>query len=109
MSAFHDGQRCAAYFADPQRPDQKGACEKNHVELRKIVPKGTSLKNMDAETLAIICSHVNSTIRKGCGSAAPFKLASLCAPCGLMEKLGLRLIPPHEVIAAPNILYKPES
>lgn len=35
--------RCSVYFADPMRSDQKGACEKNHIELRKIVPKGTSL------------------------------------------------------------------
>ena len=108
MSAFYDGQRCAAYFADPQRPDQKAACEKNHVELRKIIPKGTSLKNMDNDTLSTICSHVNSSIRKGCGNAAPFQLAALCAPEGLLEKLGLRLIPPLEVIATPNILYKPD-
>ena len=33
-------KRCAAYFADPSRPDQKGACEKNHVELRKLLPRG---------------------------------------------------------------------
>jgi IS30 family transposase len=109
MSAFNDGRRCAAYFADPNRPDQKGACEKNHVEFRKIVPKGTSLQDMDTATLALICSHVNSSIRKGCGNAAPFQLAALCAPPGLLDKLGLQLIPPHEVIAAPNILYRPNS
>ena len=105
-SAFYGGQRCAAFFADPSRPDQKGSCEKNHVELRKILPKGTSLKNMDPLQLAAICSHVNSTIRKGCGNATPFELAELCAPYGLLRKLGLQLIPPFEVIAAPNILYK---
>ena len=105
-SAFHDGRRCAAYFADPNRPDQKGACEKNHVELRKIVPKGISLQNMDSVTLALICSHVNSSIRKGCGNAAPFQLAALCTPPGLLDKLGLQLIPPNEVIAAPNVLYR---
>jgi IS30 family transposase len=107
MSAFTEGRRCAAYFADPNRPDQKGACEKNHVELRKIIPKGTSLQGMDPVTLARICSHVNSSIRKGCGNASPLQLAALCAPPGLLDKLGLQLIPPQEVIAAPNILYKP--
>jgi len=109
MSAFHDGRRCAAYFADPNRPDQKGACEKNHVELRKIIPKGTSLQNLDDQTLALVCSHVNSTIRKGCGNAAPFQLASLCAPPGLLDRLALRLIPPLEVISAPCILYRPNQ
>ena len=41
-----DGEkRCRLYFTDPSRPDQKGSCEKNHVELRKIIPKGTPLAN----------------------------------------------------------------
>jgi hypothetical protein len=36
-------------------------------------------------------------------------MADLCAPEGLLEKLGLQLIPPYEVIAAPNILYKADE
>jgi IS30 family transposase len=106
-SSIHDGLRCTAYYADPNRPDQKGACEKNHVEFRKIVPKGTSLQGMNTATLSTICSHVNSSIRKGCGSVAPFQLASMCMPDVLLKNLGLRLIPPMDVIAAPKILYKP--
>jgi len=107
QSALHDGRRCAAYYADPNRPDQKGACEKNHVEYRKVVPKGTSLQKMDTATLSLICSHVNSSIRKGCGNATPFKMASMCMPPELFKRLRLQHIPPKDVIAAPNILYKP--
>lgn len=103
-----DKKRCACYFADPSRPDQKGACEKNHVELRKILPKGTSLDGLDAATLAEICCHVNSSVRRGCGDATPFDLAALMFPPYLFENLGLRRIPPKDVIAAPNILYRPE-
>ena len=106
-SCEKDGKRCSVYFADPNRPDQKGACEKNHVELRKILPKGTSLENMDAFTLANICSHVNSSIRKGCGNASPMQLAMLCLPQSLFDNLGLLLIPPKDVVSAPNILYRP--
>jgi len=100
-------KRCAVYFTDPQRSDQKGACEKNHVELRKALPKGTSLQNMDAITLAVICSHVNSTIRKGCGNASPIQMAMLCLPQSLFGNLGLSLIPPKDVVSAPGILYRP--
>jgi IS30 family transposase len=100
-------RRCACYFADPSRPDQKGACEKNHVELRKILPKGTSLEGMDAYALAEICSHVNSTVRRGCGDATPFDLAKLVFPQELFDNLGLRPIPARDVVAAPNILYVP--
>ena len=31
--------RCHVFYADPQRSGQKGACEKNHVELRKVIPQ----------------------------------------------------------------------
>jgi IS30 family transposase len=106
-SAVHEGTRCAAYFTDPSRPDQKGSCEKNHVELRKVSPKGTSLDAMDAATSADICSHVNSTARKGCGDASPMQLAQLVFPRSLLDSLGLRLIPPKDVISAPGILYDP--
>jgi IS30 family transposase len=101
--------RCAAYFCDPNRPDQKGSCEKNHVELRKVVPKGTSLQGMDACTLADICSHVNSTIRKGCGDVSPIQMAMLCLPQALFDNLGLKHIPAKDVVSAPGILYKPEK
>ena len=100
-------KRCSVYFTDPQRSDQKGACEKNHVELRKVLPKGTSLQDMDALTLATICSHVNSSIRKGCGNASPMQMATLCLPQSLFDNLGLTLIPPEEVVSAPRILYRP--
>ena len=99
-------KRCAAYFADPSRPDQKGACEKNHVELRKLLPKGTSFDAMSAYELSEISSHVNSTIRKGCGNATPLALARLALPQGLLDNLGLRDIPAKEVIAIPGVLYK---
>jgi IS30 family transposase len=102
-----NGSRMSAYFTDPSRPDQKGVGEKNHVELRKILPKGTSLDAMDAFTLAEICSHVNSTVRKGLGDVSPIELARLIMPPELFDNLGLRLVRPEEVIAAPGILYLP--
>lgn len=102
-------KRARAFFTDPNRPDQKGACEKNHVELRKILPKGTSLANMDSYVLSDICSHVNSTIRKGCGDTTPMQLAQMCLPDFLFDNLGLSLIAPNEVIAVPGILYSPDK
>jgi IS30 family transposase len=100
-------KRADVFFTDPSRPDQKGSAEKNHVELRKIISKGTSLRKMDPHTLATICSHVNSTVRKGCGNTTPMHLAMLCLPKVLLDNLGLSLIPANEVIAAPGILYDP--
>lgn len=99
------GKRASCYFTDPSRPDQKGACEKNHVELRKIIPKGTSLDGLDPVSLAEICCHVNSTVRKGCGNATPFALAKAVFPQRLFDELGLEEIDPEHVIGAPGIIY----
>lgn len=101
------GKRASVFFADPSRPDQRGASEKNHVELRKLLPKGTSFADLDAWTLADICSHVNSSVRKGCGDVSPMQLARLILPGELLDNLGLQLVPPKEVIGAPGILYRP--
>jgi IS30 family transposase len=109
QSCEFDGHRCATYYCDPNRPDQKPFCEKNHVELRKILPKKTSFHALDAFTLATICSHVNSTIRKGCGNVSPIEMAMLCLPQALFDNLGLEHIPAKDVISAPGIIYKPEK
>lgn len=73
-----------------------------------MLPKGTSLAALDAATLADICSHVNSTVRRGCGNASPIKLAKLVFPRYLLDSLGIREIPAKDVVSAPGILYRPE-
>ena len=41
-------KRCRVYYCDPQSPGQKGRCERNHEELRRILPKGrTELRRPD--------------------------------------------------------------
>jgi IS30 family transposase len=109
QSCMSDRPRCQTYFCDPNRPDQKPFCEKNHVELRKILPKKTSFQSLDELTVAKICSHVNSTIRKGCGNVSPIQMAMLCLPQALFDNLGLEHIPAKDVISAPGILYKPKK
>jgi len=100
-------KRCHVFFADPGRADQKASCEKNHVELRKILPKGMSMEALTVAQLKEICSHVNSTIRKGCGNTTPFCKARRVFPQFLLDALGLREVPPEDVIARPGILYDP--
>ena len=49
---------------DPRRSDQKGACERNHVEIRKLLPKGAGLRfdRLSPADLALAMPHVNSTV-----------------------------------------------
>ncbi|MBR0404221.1 MAG: helix-turn-helix domain-containing protein [Eggerthellaceae bacterium] len=91
-------RRCTVFYCDPNRPDQKGSAEKNHVELRKLLPKKMSFKNLDEDTVMAVCSHVNSHTRGGLAGAAPIEAASGHLPVGLMEGLGIIRIPPEEVV-----------
>lgn len=81
-----DKTRCKIYFCDPLSPGQKGRCERNHEELRRILPKGRS--DFDALTkrdLAIAASHVNSYPRDSLYGRCPIDLAQLLLPEGFLE------------------------
>ena len=96
-------RRTRMFYCDPVKPGQKGACEKNHVELRKVLPKGTDFDALTFDDVAEVCSHVNSYPRPGQG-AAPIQLASLVLPANLLESLGVRAVAPDDVIMTPKLL-----
>lgn len=106
IAGIEGAGRCSVYYTDPRRPDQKGGCEKNHVELRKIIPKGTSIDGLglDAWLVAGICSHANSSLRLAIGDASPMALAKAALPASLLEGLGLELVPPGEVETRPELI-----
>jgi IS30 family transposase len=97
-------KRCSVYYCDPMKSGQKGAAEKNHVELRKILPKGASLDTLTAWELSHICSHVNSYARPALGGVSPFTLASQVLPKDLLDGLGITIVEPDEVTMRPSLL-----
>lgn len=104
IEAGRDGaRRTSMFYCDPVKPGQKGAAEKNHVELRKILPKGTDFDMLAFADVSLACSHVNSYVRPGQG-AAPIQLASLALPKNLLERLGIERVPPDDVIMKPSLL-----
>lgn len=97
-------QRCKVYYCDPMKSGQKGSCEKNHVEIRKILPKGTSFVGLTGADIALVSSHVNSYTRPILGGVAPYALASQVLPAALLEGLGMEFVPPDEVTLKPALL-----
>ena len=61
------------FYCDPGRSDQKGACERNHVEIRKLLPKGAGIRfdRLAPADLALAMSHVNSEPRGALGFSTP--------------------------------------
>ena len=52
------------FYCGPHRPDQKGGCERNHFELRKILPKGgCSFDGLTRADCAPVTGEVNSEPR----------------------------------------------
>jgi IS30 family transposase len=97
-------RRCTVYYCDPMCSGQKGGCEKNHVELRKIIPKGTSLDCLSARDISIACSHVNSYARASLGAVDPYTLAQAVLPQQLFDGFGLEHIAPEDVMLKPGLL-----
>lgn len=58
------------FYCDPRQSQQKGACEKNHVEIRKLLPKGAGVRfdRLTAADCALLMSQVNSEPRGRSGS-----------------------------------------
>jgi len=93
-----------SFFCDPQRSNQKGAAEKNHVEIRKVVEKGASLAKIDMWVLSEVMSHVNSSLRYSLYGKSPMELAMSVLPQELLDNLGYRLVAPDDVTLLPKLL-----
>ena len=108
FSAFEkdkDGNREARlFYCDPMRSCQKPRVEKNHTLFRDIVPKGSSFDALTQEQLNTIFSHVNCVSRKIYGGKTPYELFCFCFGQRLAELLGIRSIPPEDVIQSPKLL-----
>ncbi len=97
-------RRMQLFYCDARRADQKGSAERQHVEFRKIVPKGMSIDDITNYELAEVFSHINSTPRRSLFGMSPMALAMQVLPEEFFEELGLRLIAPDEVILNPSLL-----
>lgn len=105
-SCLSPRRRTRVYYCDAMASHQKGACERNHVELRKILPKKTSFEALTPYDMAVIGSHVNNYPRKSLGGATPYSLAAKTLPKALLEGLGISYVPPGKVVLKPSLVKR---
>ncbi len=109
----HGNQESHLFFCDPYRSSQKPKVEKNHTLFRDIVPKGTSFDSFSQEDVNLIFSHVNSVKRKKLHKKSPFEVFSHLYnefnTSRLTDLLGIRFIPPEQVIQSPILLKQLKS
>ncbi len=105
-----DGE-CRPYYCDPRRADQKGGCERNRSEARKLPPRGKGIKFdlLTRRDASLLMSEVNSEPRG--------KLAWLC-PCDLfvqafgedaehlLEAFGIERMAPADLDLTPQRLER---
>ena len=107
IEADQDGViRTKVFYTDPGAPYQKGACENNHSLIRRIIPKGTSLKPFSQDDIDLLMNHINSYSRKKLKNYAPFDIFSLLLDRTTLKKLGIVKIEPDDVMLDPSLLKK---
>ncbi len=107
-------KRTMIFFCEPNRSDQKGACERNHRLLRRIIPKRTSwddnrnksIHGLMQSHLTLATNHINSYPRTELNGARPFDMARIILPEDFFDMLGLETIPLTEVILKPQLIYR---
>ncbi len=97
-------RRCRVFYCDPLQSTQKSFCERNHAELRRILPKGTPIGGMTRADVALLASHLNSYKRPETGWAAPLALGLGVFPTAIFDALGMGLVEPDDVTMSPSLL-----
>jgi len=99
-------RRTTLFYCDPCASFQKPNVELNHEFIRKILPQGYSFDHLVQEDINLMMSHINSYSREKLNDKAPFEMFTFLYGQGILEKLGLRIIPSNEIILKPHLLRK---
>ena len=99
------------FYCEPRRADQKGGCERNHAELRKLLPKGRGIR-LDRLTRAdagLVMSQVNSEPRGKLAWRTPSEM--LLAAFGenaraLLGAFGVEMLTPSELDLTPGCVER---
>lgn len=83
-SVSHGTARTKVCYCDVRAPQQKGGCERNHVELRKLLPKGRgiSFDALEARDMAVGMSQLNSEPRPSLMNMPPIAMLKAADPEG---------------------------
>ena len=96
-------KRTTVFYCNPNASFEKGSCENNHEMIRRIIPKGTDLGLYTQEQITLMMCHINSYARKNLGNKSPYDVFAFQYGEIILKKLGLRKIPPDEIILSPKL------
>jgi IS30 family transposase len=96
--------RTRVFYCDPQRSNQKGGCEVTHEMIRRILPKGTSFKDLTQEKVDLMMNHINSYTRKKLSDRSAHQLFSFLFGDDVAEKLHSQPVDADEINLTPELL-----
>lgn len=104
---YENGEKiCNMFYCDPGRSGQKGKIEKNHVELRKIFPKGCNFSEFSQKQINVALSNVNSEPRAILNRNCPGKIAKVFLDEKILALNEYQFVDPDMVILHPSLLNK---
>ena len=92
------------FYCHPYSSYEKGSIENNHELIRRVIPKGVSLKPYSQKELNLLCSHINSLYRESLNGNCPFDLIDKYIPINKLTELGLSKINPLDICLVPELL-----
>ena len=92
------------FYCHPYSSFEKGSIENNHELIRRVIPKGISLKPYTQKELNLLCSHINSLLRESLDGKCPFDLIEKYIPLETINHLDLSRIEPLDVCLIPELL-----
>lgn len=97
-------RRTYVFYCDPQRSNQKGGIEVTHEFIRRILPKGTSFRDLTQDKVQLMMNHINSYTRKKLNNRSAHQLFSFLYGDEIADKLEMKAIPANEIILKPELL-----
>lgn len=99
-------RRTRIFYCKPYSSWQKPHVENNHLNLRKIFPKGKSMDMVTQEKAALAMSHLNSMYRASLNDIPAIRLFEDIYGKEILDKLGIRLIPAKDVKLMPELILQ---
>ena len=96
--------RSNIFYCDPQKPSQKPHVENNHTNVRKIIPKKISIKDLTQEDINLMFSHINSVPRESLGGKTPYEAFCFFYGEDILKKLNIQKIEKDTVTLQPYLL-----
>lgn len=102
----YGNRRTYVFYCDPQRSSQKGSIEVTHEFIRRIIPKGTSFKDLTQDKVDLMMSHINSYSRKKLNDRSAYQMFSFFYGSDTLDSLNIKSIDANEITLKPELLAK---